>query len=131
MVDQTAIVLGVGISSFLLFYLSNSFGDSENDLGRQVLKLLSVGFGVVLLLIIPQTLFISDICEPVVKNASVAGNLTTYEYASFCYTEENAAVGGFYKTILVFFRVFVIVLLLRVGWMVILSIKSSIGRRMR
>jgi len=131
MVDQTAIVLGVGVCSFLLFYLSNNFGDGENDLGRQVLKLFSVGFGVILLLVIPQTLLISDVCETVVQNSTVSGDTTTYEYSEFCYEEKNDSVTGFYKTIVVFFRVFVIVLLLRIGWLVIVSIKDSIRRRKR
>lgn len=131
MVNQIAVVLGVGISSFLLFYLSNSFGDSDNDLSRQVLKLFSIGFGVILLLIIPQTLFLSQTCETVVSNSTTIGTNTTYQHASFCYSEQNDTISGFYTTILVFFRIFVMVLLLRVGWMVFMSIKQSISKRSR
>lgn len=131
MADQTAIVLGVGISSFLLFYLSNSFGEGDHDLARQILKLLSVGFGVILLLVIPQTLMVSDVCDSVMNNSTVTGNVTSYAYTSYCYQETNTALAGFYKVVLVFYRVFVMVLLLRVAWMVWLSIRDSIKRRSR
>lgn len=131
MADQLAIIAGVGVSSFLLFYLSNSFGEGEGDLGRQVLKLLSIGFGVVLLLIVPQTLMVSQVCDVVIGNSTINGALTTYEYTNFCYEETNIAVTGFYKAILIFFRVFVMVLLLRVGWMAVLAFKESAKRRSR
>lgn len=132
MVDQTAIVLGVGVSSFLLFYLSNSFGDGDNDLLRQVLKLLSIGFGVMLLMVIPQTLLTSQVCDVVVNNTTMVGaNVTSYGYMSFCYEETNQAMTGFYKVVLVFFRVFVFVLLLRVAWLVLQAFMLAVKKRVK
>lgn len=156
--DALAIVIGVGLASFLLFYFSTML-EKEHFL----LKLLCMIFGVGLLLLIPNSLINSQtVCEPVINTTTelyqYGNNFTGYHwdydagtapdgpqtdaylfhknttnyYSTYCYTITNGTNNTFLKSILWFFRLFITYIILYLGYQSLMILKDSFqkgGRR--
>lgn len=130
MAEALATIVGVGITIIFFFYLSREF--REQDPILQVLGLCSLLFGVLLILVIPNVLFVqNNICEVVVTNSTLAGNSSLYQYTHYCYEDANRLPPAYYTVVLWFFRIFVIILMLRLAWSVIQMLLSMGGKRSR
>lgn len=102
--DIIALVVGVGIVSFLLAYFTIHL-DKEHFL----LKLLTAFFFLTLLVLIPKGLIDeNDYCDVVVSNTTYynATNTTTYEYERFCDTNTKKTASIFHAAVVWFNRLF-------------------------
>ena len=128
MADALAVVLGVGIASFVMFYLVSHLQEEHF-----LLKLLTIFFVLAMALLIPKALMDSNtICEPVVNSTNVTGNLTTYTYMDYCYSSESEAGFTFLKGMMWFYRLFIAYVILFLGYQALLKLKESAeakGRR--
>jgi hypothetical protein len=99
--DPLTILLGVMGLAFFLF-LFGYLGDEPGGLLRMVVWT----FAIILLLFIPWLVNMPT-CEVVVKNETVSGNFTAYEYDSFCYENLGKIGTSFLKIVTWLYRIFV------------------------
>lgn len=126
--DGLSIIVGIGIVSFMIIYFSTSIDESH-----RWMKLLSMFFGLALLILIPFSLLnVQTNCDVVVDNATlVNANLTHYDYVSFCHTQEIDSISTFYKVTTWFYRIFIAYV---VVYLMVFSLKAlwdSVKRRGR
>lgn len=123
MVEYLPFVVGAGIVSFLMLY----FGFNLEGEKHYLLRLITVFFALGLLLVIPSLLVesTSNVCDSVVHNSTLVGDTITYEYTSYCYEVTLGSPSTFLKATLWFYRVFILYIILYLGYNALLSMKSN------
>ena len=120
-------IIGLGLATFLLFFFISQLEEEHG-----ILKLLGLFFVLALLLLFPKTVLDAQtVCEPVINTTSVNANTTTYTYKDFCFTQEKDTNTTFFKAILWFYRLFVIYVLVYLGYKAILTLNKSFQDRGR
>lgn len=113
--DAISLILGVGIAAYILVYLAFKLDDQHSGL-----KLLNVGFAIILLVLIAKTtLDYDDNCDFVVANETVTGNLTQYDYDYLCDTNDNTTSLTFYETMVWYVRIFMLYIFLFMSYMML------------
>ena len=131
--EQIALILGIGVTSFLLFYLGFNL-DQEHFF----LKFLAVSLGIVILFLMPKTYIDYPVnCELVVENqtineyqitASYKVDNITNSYTYYCGDTKNTAI-SFLKIINWFFYIFCLYIFLYMGYYAIMKAKEYIKRK--
>lgn len=110
--EPLALVIGVGVIAFLLFYFAFNL-DNEHFILKYLVIFLAIG----LLFLVPKVIIdypsscdlvvSSEVAEQVTFNATHTNTTTTYTYSTQCGTEKNTA-RTLLNAILWFYRLFAI-----------------------
>lgn len=108
-----------------LMLLLHKILDTDKHFIFQLLIL--VFFMVGSLLILPKMVIDSyAVCEPVVANTTVAGNLTTYEYARYCFERPEGTGVTFYNLATTMFYLFIGYFVVYLGFWAMLKLRDSV-----
>jgi len=124
--DVLALVVGIGLVSFLMFYFA---GQLEKEHG--VLKFLTIMFALTLLLIVPSSVVNEKQCDYYLFNSTLTDNTTAYEYEQLCVTSDSSTQTTFFKIVMWFYRLFMLYIILYLGYNALMALKDSYKRRGR
>ena len=83
-----SVVVGVGVVVGVLMLFSQLVDKQKHEALRNFFLIISIP----LLFIIPASLVIEqNNCSSVVMNQTTAGNVTTFEYGTYCYEQPNGS----------------------------------------
>jgi len=145
--DALALVVGVGLVSFLMFFFA---GQLEEQHG--ILKFLTIMFALALLLIVPSAVVNNEDCgfylnytadiyrygnnysgyhwdyaspSPSVNDISLFHKNTTYTYTELCTTDDSSTTTTFFKIVMWFYRLFIAYIILYLGYNSLMALKDS------
>lgn len=154
--DVLALVVGIGLVSFLMFYFA---GQLEKEHG--VLKFLTIMFALTLLIIVPSAVVNEEQCDYYLiqmnSTYQYGNNFTGYHwdydtgttpdgpqtdaylfhkwddyyYEELCVTSDNSTNTTFFKIVMWFYRLFMLYIILYLGYNALMALKDSYKARGR
>lgn len=126
MESNLILIIGLGIVSFLMLYLS--FNLDSKDKGQRALKTFSICFVIFLLVLVPKAVMdYKDTCEITVQNETTTANQTFYTYNQTCITNTHTTPTIFMTSYLWYIGIFGIFMLIYVVYEVF-SFLTRIGK---
>ena len=102
------VVIGVGITVFLLMFFSTIVDKEKHKHIRTFFLLVSLP----LLFLIPASLTLDkEVCEVVLDNSTVVSNTTSYDYSTYCYSNEDGS-----KTFIRAFSIILVVFMIYIAF---------------
>lgn len=125
--DPLATIIGLGLTSFLLFFFSSQLEEKHG-----FLKLLTIFIVLALLILIPNAVIDGQTsCEPVVNSTTINANTTTYTYTDHCITIDNNTNATFFKGVILFYVLFILYVILYLGYEALMLLQNSFQNKGR
>ena len=151
--EALAVVVAIGLVCALMFYFA---GQLEQE--HSILKFLTIMFALALLLVVPAVVTNNEECDYFLANTSayfVYGNNYTgyhwdytvgnpsindinlfheersYEYEELCVSDDSNTTTTFFKLVMWFYRLFILYILIFLGYNSLMALKDSFTIRGR
>jgi hypothetical protein len=102
--------IGIIATSFLIFFIISKISISDENFKwvNVGLQIFGLGMIIILMILLPKVVMDDkDFCAVLVKNATISGSTTSYDYERTCFDNPNTTSTIFYKIVFWFLRVIV------------------------